>query len=355
MDSQGKGASPLLHELLDCVEDLILILDAKLRVVDANRGAAIFFGYTRTDLLKTSLPDLVEIGERKRMSQFIAVMGERQGGATIFLTQAKKKIPTRFSLSRVSETSLKTARYLLVARRSAGDSIRADGDPSNGLAIRMLNKFAGPLFIIDGPSRIVRDCNEAALSAFGFSREELVGRRLLDRTKYAGDKQRIKAQEERADAAYATMGIFQERVLFARKDAPPAPYDLTGLPFFKPDGSLDIIIAMLYDRSVEEERETELSDLIGQVSGLAAQLASIASTYSTRDKRESLSELGFTTRQIEIARQVATGASSKDIGFSLGVTESTVKNHLAVMYRKLRVNSRIGFVRAIVSKRIKME
>jgi DNA-binding CsgD family transcriptional regulator len=218
-----------------------------------------------------------------------------------------------------------------------------------------LKGFAGPLFIIDGPSRTVRECNDVALDAFGFSRHEFIGQRLFGHSGGAEERQRNRALEARADETYATAGIFQERVLVPRKNAPPLPCDLTGLPFFRPDGALDFIIVMLFDRSSEVERESELAHLIGQVSGLAVKLADLASAYSVGCKARRLSDLGFTSRQIEIARLGATGASSKEIGFRLGIAESTVKNHLAAMYRKLGVNSRIGFIRAVSEKHIKIE
>ncbi len=355
MDSQGKSFPSLLLELLDCVEDLVLILDAKLRIVEANRGAVICFGYSKASLKAMRLHDLLAIDERKRVTQLVVDTEERHGGAAVFRTYANRKVRVRFSVSRAAESGEKSHSFLLVAHRPADDARQADDDSSNGLAARMLKGFVDPLFVIDGPSRTVRDCNDAALAAFGFSRDELIGQRLLDHTKNVEERQRNREAEERADTTYATMGIFQERILFPRKDAPPIPCYITSLPFFNRDGSLDLIIAMLFDRSVEEAREAELADLIGQINSLATQLSGTASAYTTHHRRERLSELGFTPRQIEITRQIAAGVSSKDVAFRMGIAESTVKNHLAVMYRKLKVNSRLAFMRAIATKRIKIE
>lgn len=50
----------------------------------------------------------------------------------------------------------------------------------------------------------------------------------------------------------------------------------------------------------------------------------------------------LTRREWEILALVAHGARSKEIGNQLSVSESTVKSHLAAIYRKLRVNTRVG-------------
>jgi DNA-binding CsgD family transcriptional regulator len=227
-------------------------------------------------------------------------------------------------------------------------------DPSNGLAERMLKGFAEPVFVIDGPSRTVMSCNDAALAAFGFTLDEFVGRRLFDHASSEEERRRYDSLMARADEVYATSGVFQERILFSNKSGVALPCDIVGLPFFRPDASLALIIAMLFDRSREEEGRCEIAGLVGRVNELAAELSSRLSRYTETIATTCLSDLGFTRRQVEIARLVALGASSKDIGFRLGIAESTVKNHLSVMYRKLGAASKICFMHALAERRIRI-
>jgi RNA polymerase sigma factor (sigma-70 family) len=49
---------------------------------------------------------------------------------------------------------------------------------------------------------------------------------------------------------------------------------------------------------------------------------------------------GLTVREEEILRLLATGDSNREIGRRLGVSEQTVKNHVANIFRKLQVNDR---------------
>jgi RNA polymerase sigma factor (sigma-70 family) len=49
---------------------------------------------------------------------------------------------------------------------------------------------------------------------------------------------------------------------------------------------------------------------------------------------------GLTPREEEILRLLATGESNKEIGSRLFISEQTVKNHVASIFRKLQVNDR---------------
>lgn len=54
----------------------------------------------------------------------------------------------------------------------------------------------------------------------------------------------------------------------------------------------------------------------------------------------------FTTRQIEVVTRIAEGQSNKEIGVGLGLSEATVKAHVAALYRALGVHSRTQAIRA---------
>jgi PAS domain S-box-containing protein len=344
----------IVRELLDCIDELILIVDARLRVIEANRGAAVFFGYPLSALLAKSLAVLIDTDDRERIAGLILGAKERRSGEAVLINRYGGKMRVRFNLCPLPGGGERPKGYLLIGHRAEEADILLKAEASNGLAVRMLKGFSEPLIIIDGPTRTVRDCNEAALEALGFARGELAGHSLLSLARGAEERQRLRSLEERADRIYATAGILRERMLFPRKDAPALRCDLTGLPFFRTDGSLDSIIVMLFDRTEEEEREAELAQLIVQLGSLAAELAAAASEASAQAEARNLSDLGFTSRQVEIARMAAAGATTKEIGFRLGIAESTVKSHFATMYGKLGVNSRICFIRALTAKRIRI-
>src|SRR5262249_24825660 len=49
---------------------------------------------------------------------------------------------------------------------------------------------------------------------------------------------------------------------------------------------------------------------------------------------------GLTAREEEILKLLATGDSNREIGKRLFISEQTVKNHVASIFRKLQVNAR---------------
>jgi NarL family two-component system response regulator YdfI len=62
------------------------------------------------------------------------------------------------------------------------------------------------------------------------------------------------------------------------------------------------------------------------------------------------SGLDLTEREMEVLRAVAQGERSKEIAFRLGITERTVKAHLAGIYNKLGVDSRAAAIAVAAQK-----
>lgn len=58
----------------------------------------------------------------------------------------------------------------------------------------------------------------------------------------------------------------------------------------------------------------------------------------------------LTERELEVLRAVAQGERSKEIAFRLGITERTVKAHLAGIYNKLGVDSRAAAIAVAAQK-----
>ena len=50
----------------------------------------------------------------------------------------------------------------------------------------------------------------------------------------------------------------------------------------------------------------------------------------------------MTSRQMEVARLIRDDLSNKEIAAQLGISDQTVKNHITLMLRSLRVASRVG-------------
>ena len=62
------------------------------------------------------------------------------------------------------------------------------------------------------------------------------------------------------------------------------------------------------------------------------------------------SDISLTDREMEVLKAVANGERSKEVAFRLGITERTVKAHLASIYGKLGVDSRAAAIAAAAQK-----
>ena len=62
---------------------------------------------------------------------------------------------------------------------------------------------------------------------------------------------------------------------------------------------------------------------------------------SSLDQKEQNPAAVLTAREFEVLEQVATGATNKEIGETLGISENTVKIHLRNILEKLKVQNRV--------------
>ena len=80
------------------------------------------------------------------------------------------------------------------------------------------------------------------------------------------------------------------------------------------------------------------------------------SGFVALDDESDEAALGLSVRQLDVLRLLVEGKSNKDICRVLGLSESTVKTHLAAIFRKLDVSSRTQAVVAVARRgwRLKM-
>jgi NarL family two-component system response regulator YdfI len=73
-------------------------------------------------------------------------------------------------------------------------------------------------------------------------------------------------------------------------------------------------------------------------------------SQTNRSKAESNEHIDLTDRELEVLTSVARGERSKEIAVQLGISERTVKAHLASIYSKLGVDSRAAAI-AVASQK----
>ena len=77
-----------------------------------------------------------------------------------------------------------------------------------------------------------------------------------------------------------------------------------------------------------------------QPSVAAKVVSEFARTPPASGKRDVAVDLGLSEREVAVLRQLAGGASNKEIAVALRIAEGTVKNHVTNFYGKLKVHDR---------------
>ncbi|MPM28991.1 Response regulator protein VraR [bioreactor metagenome] len=100
----------------------------------------------------------------------------------------------------------------------------------------------------------------------------------------------------------------------------------------------------------DTDRETLLNTIHAAARGetllrpeILARLMSHTQAVSVRPA-ETASGTALTERELEVLRAVARGERSKEIAYNLGITERTVKAHLASIFTRLGVDSRASAI-----------
>jgi DNA-binding NarL/FixJ family response regulator len=93
--------------------------------------------------------------------------------------------------------------------------------------------------------------------------------------------------------------------------------------------------------SVEAAHALGFNLVLDKQSSLAATATSIEQKLTTATPDESSFLIGLTLRESEILRDLATGMRNIEIAQLRHLSESTIKTHLASIYRKLGVRNRV--------------
>lgn len=73
---------------------------------------------------------------------------------------------------------------------------------------------------------------------------------------------------------------------------------------------------------------------------VAAKLVGEFARIAAPSKRHHAADFGLSEREVAVLRELAHGASNKEIAVALGLAEGTVKNHVTSIFAKLKVQDR---------------
>ena len=120
------------------------------------------------------------------------------------------------------------------------------------------------------------------------------------------------------------------------------------------DTDADIVAAIEAGATGYLLKDTPRSELYQGIRAAARGESVLAPTVAARmmDQMRAPARESLTAREIEVLQQVARGASNRETGRRLHISEATVKTHLIHIFAKLGVNDRTSAVTAALEKGI---
>ncbi len=198
-----------------------------------------------------------------------------------------------------------------------------------------------PITLLDTKQRLT-EVNESFEVLTGYARSEVVGRssRELQLWSSEGDQGRIqsalKAQGEfhNLDLSLRTKGGDERHIIGSAK-----PLTVAGER---------ILLHIFYDVTERKRSESELHRAIQTVMNdttwFSRSLIEQLNRIHVGGHAETLEQVALSRREQEVLVLVAQGLSNQAIAAELGIKVQTVRNHLAVIYSKLNVHSRVEAV-----------
>ena len=351
MSSKKIAVSAALFDFLFAESsDILFVIDEAFRVRKSGAAARKFLGLAGGGLGLIFTELLSESDARSFAAAFAgASASDAIADATVsFHLPADRIIRARLSLIRIPGGSGDKGRTLVFARPIE----RQDPMRFGHLVARILSGYMEPVLIIDAELFTINDCNKAAGALFGSHRDELIGKPLATIAEGGAFEDELFCK---ARLALQSSGVFRTKITLRRADGLILYCVTTLIGLFDEAGHIAQLLCIVHDRSENEAQKAEIRRIAESILLSAKDLASCTSLFENSCKPPRLSELGLSQRQIEVARRITAGATSKSVAMDLSITEATVKSHLSTIFKKLGVRSRTELINFIHERKLQFD
>ena len=331
LESEGRFRS-----LVDQMADAVFLHDHEGRLVDVNRRACESLGYSRQELLAGRVQ---QFETDYRAEQFREIWARVAAGESLTLLGThRRKDGTTFAVEiRVSPFSFRGALHMLALVRDISERQAAEG------ALREERDFVNALvqtspafYVAIGANGRLLMMNQAMLTALGYRREEVEGRRYLETFVPPEEHEPVRQVfEHLMEQRQITLTVNRVR----RKDGRDLLVEWRGRPVVRADGTLDFFIGMGIDVT-EQRRQADRRDAayrIAQAANTSESLEAflravhqeVGRAMDATNLYVALCDPGQTRLDFPyyIDAQAPAGASDRPFGrpFSRGVTEYAIR------------------------------
>jgi PAS domain S-box-containing protein len=166
--------------LFEQSSDAVVLCDLQGRILEANPSTAALTGFTRDELVRMSLRDLLPPGKVGDAESALARL--REAGAITGRVDIRHRDGRALTVGlRVSLVSIAGEQRLLVVSRDAGDRVRAEqATLESERKYRTVFESANDAVFIETVDGSMLDVNNNACKLLGYTREELLGMKVPD-------------------------------------------------------------------------------------------------------------------------------------------------------------------------------
>ncbi len=174
-EEERRRSEEYYRTIFNRASDAILVTDLQDHIIDANEAAARMYGCTRAELLAMDPWELVapeaQAGRQSRRESYLAspytvteAMQRRKNGE-IFQAEDRSQ-----HIEHAGQPAVLHVVRDITAQKSAEEALRR----SESYYRMVFEHSSDPVFLLD-PLNIILDVNPAAISIYGYSREEFIG------------------------------------------------------------------------------------------------------------------------------------------------------------------------------------
>ncbi|MGE8150464.1 helix-turn-helix transcriptional regulator [Pseudomonas vancouverensis] len=313
-----------------------------LRYIKVNPGFLEMTGYSRDQVIGASTYelDVLEQAENKDLAK-----QRLREGATITQMQAELRLPDGGSKQvivagqplELNDEACMLFSFVDMEPRHKAEVALRQSEERFAKAFRL---SPVPILVCSADDQRVLDVNEAFLTTFGYSSEEVLGEHIAH-IDFFDDKQ---ARQRLFAALEKTGSLDRIDVRMRRKDAMLIDCAVSADTVNIQDNPCYLLVLM--DITERKRTELELVAAIEEVMKdaswfsrtLIEKLANVKNVNSP--KLPSVSYTDLTARERDVLGLICEGLADKEIAARLKLAPNTVRNHVATVYSKLDVHSR---------------
>ena len=324
-----------------------LLIDEDFVIVRVSDGFLAASGFVPADILGSRLSDFaVAPSCAPALSRLLVGLKAGEGPRAVDLAFRSRRggtFPSTVFLVRLPGGPNRGPPFLGFARPFRRNDEEARILIDSPCLHRIIEGIVEPILMVGVKTRSILDCNRSFSIFMGWTRSEVLGQT----TSKLFESERCFAEfrsAARARSGVANVDLGAWRLM--RRDGSLVPCSVIMLNIFRLFDEGPAAMYLLFDRTKMATTTRALAKLAKDNMLLAREFLAVACD-SAKEREHEPRTAALSRRQAEIVSLVAQGLSSKEIAARLDLSETTIRNHLSILFRKFDVSSRMALMNVL--------